>query len=41
LRKYPDSVRSVQLQIWSPSTTISPSVRPSGGEGAFDPPHTH
>ena len=41
LRKYPDSVKSVQLQIWSPDPKIGPSVRPSGGEGAFDPRHTH
>jgi tetratricopeptide (TPR) repeat protein len=41
LRKYPDSIKSVQLQIWSPDPTISPSVRPSGGEGAIDPRHTN
>jgi len=41
LRKYPDSIKSVQLQIWSPDPKIGPSVRPSGGEGAFDPRHTH
>jgi tetratricopeptide (TPR) repeat protein len=40
LRKYPDSVKSVQLQIWSPDPKIGPLVRPSGGEGAFDPRHT-
>jgi len=37
LRKYPDSVKSVQLQIWSPDPKIGPSVRPSGGE-PFGPP---
>jgi len=41
LKHYPDSVKSVQLQIWSPDPKIGPSVRPSGGEGAFDPRHTH
>ncbi|HXP42689.1 MAG TPA: hypothetical protein VN833_20715 [Candidatus Acidoferrales bacterium] len=41
LRKYPDSVKSVQLQIWSPDPKIGPSVRRSGGEGAFDPRHTN
>jgi tetratricopeptide (TPR) repeat protein len=41
LRKYPDSVKSVQLQIWSPDPQIGPSVRPSGGEDAFDPRRTH
>ncbi len=41
LKKYPDSVTSVQLQIWSSDPKIGPSVRPSGGEGAFDPRHTH
>jgi tetratricopeptide (TPR) repeat protein len=41
LRKYPDSIKSVKLQIWSPDPTISPSVRPSGGEGAIDPRHTN
>ena len=41
LRKYPDSVKSVQLQIWSPDPKIGPSVRRSGGQGAFDPRHTN
>jgi len=41
LKQYPDSVTSVQLQIWSPDPKIGPSVRSSGGEGAFDPRHTH
>jgi tetratricopeptide (TPR) repeat protein len=41
LRKYPDSVKSVQLQIWSPDPKIGPSVRRSGGDGAFDPRHTN
>ncbi len=41
LRKYPDSIKSVQLQIWSPDPTISPSVRPSGGEDAIDPRHAN
>jgi tetratricopeptide (TPR) repeat protein len=41
LRKYPDSVKSVQLQIWTPDPKIGPSIRPSGGEGAFDSRHTH
>jgi tetratricopeptide (TPR) repeat protein len=41
LREYPDSVKSVQLQIWSPDPRIGLSVRPSGGEGAFDPRHSH
>jgi tetratricopeptide (TPR) repeat protein len=40
LRKYPDSVKSVQLQIWSRYPKNGPSVRPSGGECAFDPRHT-
>ena len=41
LRKYPDSVKSIQLQIWTPDLRITPSVRPSGGEGAMDPRHTN
>jgi tetratricopeptide (TPR) repeat protein len=41
LRQYPDSIKSVQLQIWSPDPKIGPSFRPSGGEGAIDPRHTH
>jgi hypothetical protein len=34
LRKYPDSVKSVQLQIWSPDPKIGSSVRPLGGKDA-------
>jgi tetratricopeptide (TPR) repeat protein len=41
LRKYPDSIRSVQLQIWSPDPKIGHGVQRSGGEGAFDPHHAH
>lgn len=41
LLRFPDSVKSVQLQIWSPDPRIGPSVRPSGGKGAFDPHHAH
>jgi tetratricopeptide (TPR) repeat protein len=41
LREYPDSIKSVQLQIWSPYPRIDPSVRPSGGVGAFDPRHAN
>jgi tetratricopeptide (TPR) repeat protein len=41
LKKYPPSVMSLQLQIWSPHPKMGPSVRQPGGEGAFDPRHTH
>jgi hypothetical protein len=41
LKKYPDSVKSVQLQIWSPDPRSGPSVRPPGGQDAFDPRHNN
>ena len=41
LKRYPDSATSVQLQIWNSDPKNDLSVRPSGGEGAFDPRHTH
>jgi tetratricopeptide (TPR) repeat protein len=41
LKKYPASATSVQLQIWSLDPNIVPSNRQSGGEGAFDPRHSH
>ena len=41
LRKHPDSIRSVQLQIWSPDPKSGSSVQPSGGKDALDPRHPH
>lgn len=41
LRKHPDSIKSVQLQIWNPDPKSGSSVQPSGGKDALDPRDTH